>query len=56
MDGHGGGCCHQEQFGHSLRKKEEGMEETNTERRTGLKDEIRVGDARSGSGLVMGQN
>lgn len=43
MDGHGGGYCHQEQFRHSLRKKEEGMEETNTQRRTGLKDEIRVG-------------
>ena len=51
MDGHGGGPCHQEQFRHSLRK-EEGMEETNTQRDS-LKGEIRVGDARSWSGLVM---
>lgn len=55
MDGHGGGHCHQKQFRHSLKKKEDGMEETNAQRGTGLKAEIMVGDARSGRGLVMAQ-
>lgn len=48
MDCHGGGYYHcEEQFGHSIRKKEEDIKQNTSGGGTGLKDEIRVGNTRS---------